>query len=45
MLAPICDPHYHFSGLSVAALTIAGWLDRREPEALAYLIEESRVFR
>jgi hypothetical protein len=26
-------------------LTITGWLDRREREALAYLIEENRVLR
>jgi len=25
-------------------LTITGWLDRREREALVYLIEENRVF-
>jgi hypothetical protein len=26
-------------------LVIIGWLDRREREALAYLIEENRVLR
>jgi hypothetical protein len=26
-------------------LTITGWLDRREREALAYLIEENRLLR
>jgi putative transposase len=33
------------SGLRLLLLTITGWLDRREREALAYLIEENRLFR
>ena len=33
------------SVLRLLLLTITGWLDRREREALAYLIEENRVLR
>jgi hypothetical protein len=31
------------SVLRLLLLTIAGWLDRRDREALAYLVEENRV--
>jgi hypothetical protein len=33
------------SVLRLLLLTITGWLDRREREALAYLIEENRLLR
>jgi transposase InsO family protein len=33
------------SVLRLLLLTVTGWLDRREREALAYLIEENRVLR
>jgi putative transposase len=33
------------SVLRLLLLTITGWLDRREREALAYLIDENRLFR
>ena len=33
------------SVLRLLLLTVAGWLDRREREALAYLIEENRLLR
>jgi hypothetical protein len=33
------------SVLRLLLLTITGWLDRREREALAYLVEENRVLR
>ena len=33
------------SVLRLLLLTITGWLDRREREALAYLVEENRILR
>jgi putative transposase len=33
------------SALRIWLLTVTGWLDRREREMLAYLIEENRVLR
>jgi transposase InsO family protein len=37
----VIDP----SVLRLLLLTITGWLDRREREALAYLVEENRILR
>jgi hypothetical protein len=36
---------FDVSVLRLLLLAVAGWLDRREREALAYLIEENRVLR
>jgi hypothetical protein len=33
------------SALRILLLTVTDWLDRREREMLAYLIEENRVMR
>ena len=33
------------SVLQLLLLTVTGWLDRREREAMAYLIEENRLLR
>ena len=33
------------SALQLLLMVLAGWLDRREQEALAYLIEEKRLLR
>ena len=33
------------SVLRLLLLTVTGWLDRREREALAYLVEENRILR
>ena len=33
------------SALHILLLTVTSWLDRREREVLAYLIEENRVLR
>jgi hypothetical protein len=40
-LQPVID----LSVLQLLLLTITGWLDRREREALAYLIEENRLLQ
>ena len=34
-----------FSAVQLLLLGLTGWLDRREREALAYLIEENRLLR
>jgi hypothetical protein len=33
------------SALQLLLVAVSGWLDRREREALAYLIEENRLLR
>lgn len=33
------------SALQMVLLVLTGWLERREREALAYLIEENRLLR
>ena len=33
------------SALRMLLMAVTGWLDRREREALAYLIEENRLLR
>jgi len=40
-LAPVIDP----SALQMVLLVLTGWLERREREAIAYLIEENRLLR
>jgi hypothetical protein len=37
----VIDP----TALQMVLRVLAGWLDRREPEAVAYLIEENRLLR
>jgi hypothetical protein len=37
----VIDP----SALQMVLLVLTGWLERREREALAYLIEENRLLR
>jgi hypothetical protein len=37
----VLDP----SALQILLLVLTGWLERREREALAYLIEENRLLR
>jgi putative transposase len=34
-----------FAALQIVLLALTGWLDRRERDALAYLIEENRILR
>jgi hypothetical protein len=41
MLPLVIDP----AALQMVLLAFTGWLDRREREAIAYLIEENRLLR